>query len=371
MAVTAYGSITPTQAAYSAKVLLERAIPYLILEQIGQLKPLPANNTKTISFRRHKLAAVATQIGANGEVLTAGNLTSFQLSEGTTPTELGTTMQNVDVTLAQYGAVIGITDVIEETHIDDVLTEYMGLLGENSGQVIEAMRWIGISGDAGVNVILAQDTAGVSAATEAAIKIPAGPAEFRAAVRSIRSNHGRPITKVVKSDVRFGTQACEPSFVCVMHSDMEGTLRKTLGANFTPVADYGSSMTPLQGEFGNFENIRFLSSTLIGKRANGTPIGGGASTSALIAASPNLQSDAGVNVNLYDLLVFAADAWCGVALKGEYAVTPTLIRATPSESDPLAQRSKAGYKTMQAVKVLQTAHIKKIVSGSYKDALLD
>ena len=370
MAVTAYGSITPTQAAYSAKVLLERAIPFLILEQIGQLKPLPANNTKTISFRRHKLAAVANQVCANGEVLTAGNLTSFQLSEGTTPTELGTTMQNVDVTLAQYGAVIGITDVIEETHIDDVLTEYMGLLGENSGQVIEAMRWIGISGDAGVNVILSQDTAGVSAATEAAIKIPAGPAEFRAAVRSIRSNHGRPITKVVKSDVRFGTQACEPSFVAVCHSDMEGTLRKTLGANFTPVADYGSSMTPLQGEFGNFENIRFLTSTLIGKRANGTPIGGGASTSALIAASPNLQSDAGVNVNLYDILVFAADAWCGVALKGEYAVTPTMVRATPSESDPLAQRSKAGYKTMQAVKVLQTAHIKKIVSGTYKDALL-
>ena len=72
MAVTAYGSITPTQAAYSAKVLLERAIPFLILEQIGQLKPLPANNTKTINFRRHKLAAVANQVGSNGEVLTAG-----------------------------------------------------------------------------------------------------------------------------------------------------------------------------------------------------------------------------------------------------------------------------------------------------------
>jgi N4-gp56 family major capsid protein len=361
MAVTAYGSITPTQAAYSAKVLLERAVPYLVLEQIGQLKPLPANNTKTINFRRHKLAAVASQIGANGEVLTAGNLSAFQLAEGTTPTELGTTMQNVDVTLTQYGAVIGITDVIEETHVDDVLTEYMGLLGENAGQVVEAMRWLGIVGDAGVNVILSQDTAGVSAASEGAIKIPAGPAEFRAAVRSIRNNHGRPITKVVKSDVRFGTQACEPSFIAVCHSDMEGTLRKTLGANFTPVADYGSSMTPLQGEFGNFENVRFLTSTLLGKRAN---------AGATVGTAANLHSDNATNVNLYDILVFASDAWAGVALKGEYAVTPTLVRATPSESDPLAQRSKAGYKTMQAVKVLQTAHIKKIVSGAYKDSLL-
>lgn len=361
MAVTAYGSITPTQAAYSAKTLLERAVPYLILEQIGQMKPLPANNTKTINFRRHKLSAVASQVGANGEVLTAGNLTSFQLSEGTTPTELGTTMQNVDVTLAQYGAVVGITDITEDTHIDDVLTEYMGILGENAGQVIEAMRWLGIVGDVSVNTFLSQDTAGVSASTEGGIKIPVTAAELRAAVRSIRANHGRPITKVVKSDVRYGTQACEPSFVAVCHSDLEGTLRKQLGANFTPVADYGSNMTPLQGEFGNFENIRFLSSTLLGKRAN---------AGAAVGTATDLHSDNATNVNLYDILVFGADAWAGVALKGEFAVTPSMVRATPSDSDPLAQRSKAGYKTMQAVKVLQPAHVKKIVTGAYKDSKL-
>lgn len=356
MAVTAYGSITPTQAAYSAKTLLERAIPFLILEQIGQMKPLPANNTKTINFRRHKLSAVANQVGANGEVLTAGSLSAFSLSEGTTPTELGTTMQNVDVTLAQYGAVVGISDITEDTHIDDVLTEYMGILGENAGQVIEAMRWLGIVGDVSVNTYLA---GGVGA--EGSIVAPFSAAELRAAVRSIRANHGRPITKVVKSDVRYGTQACEPSFVAICHSDLEGTIRKQLGANFTPVADYGSNMTPLQGEFGNFENIRFLSSTLLGKRAN---------AGAAVGTAVNLHSDAGVNVNLYDVLVFGADAWAGIALKGEFAVTPTMVRATPTDSDPLAQRSKAGYKTMQAVKVLQPAHIKKIVTGAFKDSQL-
>lgn len=356
MAVTAYGSITPTQAAYSAKTLLERAIPYLILEQIGQMKPLPANNTKTINFRRHKLSAVASQVGANGEVLTAGNLTSFALTEGTTPTELGTTMQNVDVTLVQYGAVVGITDITEDTHIDDVLTEYMGILGENAGQVIEAMRWLGIVGDVSVNTYLA---GGVGA--EGSIVAPFSAAELRASVRSIRGNHGRPITKVVKSDVRYGTQACEPSFIAVCHSDLEGTIRKQLGANFTPVADYGSNMTPLQGEFGNFENIRFLSSTLLGKRPN---------AGAAVGSAPNLHSDNATNVNLYDVLVFGADAWAGVALKGEFAVTPSMVRATPSDSDPLAQRSKAGYKTMQAVKVLQPAHIKKIVTGAFKDSQL-
>ena len=356
MAITAYGSITPTQAAYSAKTLLERAIPYLVLEQIGQLKPLPANNTKTISFRRHKLSAVSNNIDNHGNVLTAGALASFQLAEGVSPTELGTTMENVDVTLAQYGAVVGISDVVEETHIDDVLTEYMGILGENAGQVIEAMRWLGIAGSAGVNVILSG-----GAASESAITAPFSAAELRAAVRSIRANHGRPITKVVKSDVRYGTKSIEPSFIVVIHSDLEPTVRKQLGDLFKAVSDYGSTQNLMQGEFGAFENVRFLSTSLLGKRAN---------AGGTVAAAPNLLSDGGANVNLYDVLVFAADAWAGVALKGEYAVTPSLVRAMPSDSDPLAQRSKAGYKTMQAVRVLQTAHIKKIVTGTFKDTQL-
>ena len=358
MTTTVYGSITPTQAAHSVRTLLERAVPVMVLEHsgTGQLKPLPANSTKTLNFRRHRLTAVANKVGANGEVLTAGALSAFALSEGTTPTPLAVTMQNIDVTLNQYGAVVGITDVVEDTHIDDVLTEYMGILGENAGQVIEAMRWLGIVGDVSVNTYLAG-----AVGSEALIAEPLSAAELRAAVRSIRANHGRTITKVVKSDVKYGTQSIEPAFVAITHSDMEGTLRKQLGANFTPVAKYGSNMTPMQGEFGAFENVRFVTSSLLGKRAN---------AGGLAATHTNLHSDNGTNVNLYDMLVFGADAWAGVALKGEYAVTPTMVRAQASDSDPLAQRSKAGYKTMQSVKVLQPAHIKKIVTGAFKDSQL-
>ena len=66
---TAYGSINPTQAAYSSKELLKRALPYLVLEQFGNMKPLPANNTRSIDFRRHKLPVPTS---AAGFVLTEG-----------------------------------------------------------------------------------------------------------------------------------------------------------------------------------------------------------------------------------------------------------------------------------------------------------
>jgi N4-gp56 family major capsid protein len=338
---TVYGDITPTQAAYSAKTLLERAIPYMILEQFGNLKPLPANNTKTINFRRHKLPIPTDSSG-------------FALSEGVTPTALTPTMENYDLTLTQYGAVLGVTDIVDDTHIDNVLTEYMGLLGENAGQVVELMRWESIRTGTASNTILAGNVNAENLVTTSLTK-----AELRAALRSIRANHGRPITKLLKSDVRYGTQSCEPSYIAIIHSDLEGTIRENLGAGFTPVADYGSGATVMQGEFGNFENIRFVSSSLIGKRANAGISTGTATT---------LLSDAGSLVNLYDVCVFASDAWCGVALKGEFAVAPTMVRAKPTESDPLAQRSKCGYKTMQGAKVTQVAHIKKIVCGALKSA---
>ncbi len=337
--MNAYGDITPTQAAYSAKTLLERALPYMVMEQFGNLKPLPSRSTKTINFRRHKLPIPTDASG-------------FALTEGVTPTAATPTMENYDLTLTQYGAVVGVTDVVDDTHIDDVLTEYMGILGEHGGQVVELMRWESIRAATDSNIMYAG-----SATSDATVTTSLTKTELRAALRSIRANHGRPITKLVKADVRYGTQACEPAYIAVCHSDLEGTIRENLGTSFTPVADYGAGATILQGEFGNFENIRFITSSMLGKRAN---------AGIAIGSATTLLSDAGVLVNLYDVIVFAADAWCGVALKGEFAVTPTMVRATPSESDPLAQRSKAGYKTMQGAKVTQIAHAKKIVVGALK-----
>lgn len=349
---TAYGDISPTQAAYSARQTLDRALPYLVLEQLGQLKPLPANNTKTIDFRRHRLAE-----SANVDSLgVAKGHTGFAVAtEGVTPPSIATTMDSVTVTLAQYIAITEWTDVIEDTHIDNVLAEYFGSLGELGGQIVEFMRWEAIR----TGTTFTYLAAGV--ANEASITAPFTIAQFRAAIRTLRANHAKVISNVVKSDARWGTQAIEPAFAMVMHTDMEGTARKVLGSAFTPVADYGAGATILKGEFGNFENIRLISSDLIGKRAGaGTTVG----------AAPNLYSDNGVNVNLYDMIVMGADAWGSIALKGEHAVTPMLVKAKPSDSDPAAQRNKASIKMMQAAKVLQPAHMVKIVTGSYSDAQL-
>ena len=80
-----FGDLTVTQAAYSAKQLLERATPYCILQQTGAMKPLPANNTKTLNQRRYKFAPNSGKFSALGVPLGASG---FILSEGVTPAAL-------------------------------------------------------------------------------------------------------------------------------------------------------------------------------------------------------------------------------------------------------------------------------------------
>lgn len=350
--VTIFGDITPTQAAFSVRQTLDRAKGYLVLEPFGQMKTLPERSTKTMDFRRHKLAASAN-IDSHGN---AKNHTGFLVpTEGVTPPSISTTMDSVTVSMQQYIAIVEWSDVVDDTHIDDILAEYMGSLGDLAGQIVEFLRWEAIR----TGATFVKLAGGVGA--EASIVAPAGKAEIRAAIRTLRSNHAMRISGMTPAGVAYGSQSLEPSFVMVMHTDMEGTVRKVLGTDFTPVSDYGPGAQRLMGEFGNFEDVRFVSSDLVGKRAN---------AGATVGAAPNLFSDNGVNVNLYDMVLMGKDAWGGMALRGDFAVQPMLVKAKPSDSDPAAQRNKASIKMLQAAKVLQPAHLVKIVTGAYSDAQL-
>ena len=93
MPITAYGDISPRTAAYASKEMLKRGIPYLVIEKFGQPKVLPANNSKTITFRRYNALAS----------------TPNALTEGVTPSAKSLTKTDVSVTLTQYGDLISTT----------------------------------------------------------------------------------------------------------------------------------------------------------------------------------------------------------------------------------------------------------------------
>lgn len=318
---TAYGDISPRTAAYAAKELLARGMPYLVIEKFGQAKPLPANNSTTIKFRRYE----------------ALDTTPTQLQEGVTPTAKKLTATDVTETLKQYGDVVTITDVVMDTHEDPVLNEAVEVLGEQAAVLVEKMRFGKLK--AGTNVFYANGT------TRAGVNTVMTTDLQRKAVRALKRQNARQITSIVRSTPAFGTENVAPSFVCLVHSDAEPDIRAMNG--FVPAEKYGS-ISPWENELGKVDDCRYITSTVFESwpDAGGDPAG--VNGKAVI-------SKTGTNADVYPILMVARDAYAVTALKGQYGVTPTVVNPKPSDSDPLGQRGHVGWKTMQGCVILNDA----------------
>lgn len=321
MATTTYGDIGPRTAAYAAKELLKRGLPYLVIEKFGQAKALPANNSKTIKFRRYN----------------ALPNTPATITEGVTPAASSLTQTDITVTLSQYGDRITVTDVIEDTHEDPVLQEATEILGEQAAQMIEKVRFGTLK--AGTNVMYANGTARNQVNTVLTLQT------LRRAVRTLKRQNARQITSVVRSTPAFNTDAIAAAFIALVHPDCAQDIRSL--ASFTPAERYGS-VTPWDNELGKCEEVRFVESTIFEPFQDA----GGAKGTTL--------STTGVNSDVYPILLVGKDAYGIVALKGAYAITPMVVNAKPSDSDPMAQRSHVSWKSMQGAVILNDAWMLRI-----------
>lgn len=320
MATTTYGDISPRTAAYAAKDLLKRGLPFLVIEKFGQAKPLPANNSKTQKFRRYN--ALPT--------------TPATLTEGVTPSASTLTNTDVTVTLSQYGDRVVITDVVEDTHEDPVLKEATEILGEQAAQMVEKVRYGVLK--AGTNVLYANGSARGDVNTPITLPV------LRRAVRTLKRQNARQLTTVVKSTANFDTAAIAPAFVAMIHPDCATDVRGLSG--FTPAEKYGAT-SPWENELGKCEDVRFVESTIFEPFADAGGTYNGSGTAML--------STSGSAADVYPILVVAKDAYGITALKGQYAITPMVVNRKPSDSDPLAQRGHVSWKTMQTAVILNDA----------------
>lgn len=313
---TIYGDISPRTAAYAEKELLKRGIPYLVLEKFGQAKSLPDNSTKVIKFRRYN--ALPTNPVA--------------LTEGVTPAGQNLNVTDVTATLAQYGNLTTITDVILDTHEDQTLNEAVTLLGEQAAQMIEKMRFGVLK--AGTSVLYANGASRSAVNTEISLDVQ------RRATRALKRQNARFITTVVRSTPSYGTENVAPGYVGLIHPDLEASVRSLTG--FVPAEKYGS-MTPWENELGKCEDVRYLSSTVFEPWADA----GGAKGTML--------STTGTSADVYPILYLARDAYGIIALKGMFALTPMVVNPKPSDSDPLAQRGHVSWKAYQTAVILNDA----------------
>ena len=258
-------------------------------------------------------------------------LRTTALTEGVTPASEKMTSTDISVTLAQYGGLIEISDVIADTHEDPVLQEAIAVSGEQAAKTIETLRYNVLK--ACTNLFYANS---VSARTSVVAVI--SRTDQRKVVRALQRQEAQFITSVVKSTPSFNTESVLPAFVGVTHTDMTSDIRGMTG--FTSVADYGK-MPAWETEIGSCEDVRYIKSTIF------SPYENAGST----VTTGKLTTD-GTRCDVYPVMYFGKDAYGIIALKGKFAITPIVINPTPSKSDQLGQRGYVAWKTMQGTVIL-------------------
>src|SRR5262245_10623679 len=109
--------MSPELRTYYDRNLLSRLLPALVYTFMGQVRPMPAHEGQSVQYRRFNSLPVATT----------------PLTEGVTPGNEQPTISTVSATPAQYGDWVQVTDILDFTAPDPVLTEFGQLLGEQAG----------------------------------------------------------------------------------------------------------------------------------------------------------------------------------------------------------------------------------------------
>jgi N4-gp56 family major capsid protein len=318
-----YGDIGTAAGVHAEMKMLEHAEPILVLNKMGDHKPMPKNASKVIKFRRPRTLPVATT----------------PLTEGVRPAASDFRYDRITATLQQYGNWAPITDVVQDLHEDPVGSDMAMILGENAAETVEKVCFGEII--AGTNVIYANGSARNGVNTTINLGL------VRKAVRVLHANRAKKITSVLSPSVMIGTSSVEAGYVAICHTDMIASIRAIPG--FVPTADYGSRKVICNEEVGSVEDIRFVASPLFNPWADAGGAKGSGATEAV--------STTGTSADVYPILVLGQHAFGHIALKGNKeaggAIKPMVRNpGSPTHGDELGQNGSVAWKTYYTAKIL-------------------
>ena len=334
--MTTTGDISYRTAGYMSRELLKRAQPLLLITRLGQPKPLPKNNTRTIKFRGYHHLPNDVKL----------------LTEGVTPAASKPKFHDIEAIIDQMGDWIELTDVLTDTHEDPLIPEFCDILGEQSAQMIEKKTIEHLMG--GTNVFFAGLNGGNLAMGRDEVNEPLTLALQRRVIRGLKRQNAQQITTVVNASPNFGTSPIPPSYIAVAHTDLEADIREMRG--FVPCERYGGGFKPMEGELGSVEGVRYCLTTMLDAfvGAGGTP-------------RPGVEVEidqGGTNMaNVYPVFYFAKNAFGTIPFardgrRGASPITPMVLNPNvPRGGDPLGQRGSIAWKAWHAAVILYDAYM--------------
>jgi N4-gp56 family major capsid protein len=337
MSMQTYG-LTPQRLGRYKGHILKAAVAQECISRGGRQVSYPRNNSDTYVARRFiPYGATAaepnrffgTANGDRGQALVTAN----QVADGVTPTPDNIVPQDVSVVMQQYGCLYGFTDKTYNLYEDDIPAQMEQQIGERMTLVNEAIVFGALK--ASTNRFFG-GTGTTRATVNGGITLPM----LRRIARSLQANHGMMVTKILKPSADFGTDAVGKGFIVYCHTDLEPDIRDLSG--FVPIEKYASG-TPMENELGKVERFRFVTSPEFVSVLNG---------GVAIASAPGFQSTGGANIDVYQFIVTAQDAWSQVAVRGMESFNATFLPPNKTDkSDPLGQRGYAGATWWKAVMI--------------------
>lgn len=318
------GTIPPAIQAYYDRNLLDRAVPADIHGRFGQVRPIKMRSGNQIKFRRFESLAPATT----------------PLTEGATPGGNSLTVTDLTATLAQYGDFVTISDMVDLTNQDPVLTEAGTVLGEQGGTTIDQVRRDVLV--AGTNVIYTNGT------TRAGLNTTISTIALRTAIRALDRQNAKFCREMITATTGYGTSPIRAAYIGLVHGDTLAELEQLTG--FTPIDKYSAAMKAEEDEVGAYRNIRFFKSTNCKVWAN----------AGLAVGADGMISTGGANNDVYATLIIAANAYGVVPLAGQAMQNIIKPMGSAGTADPLNQRATSAWKAITTTKILNDAWMLRI-----------
>jgi len=306
---TGYTSTTqvdPAVAIFYDRVLLKRALPYLHYQKFAQVRNIDKKSGNTVKWRRYSALAAAT----------------VPLTEGVTPPGQQGAKTDILAQISWYGDWMGISDVIDLTVEDRVLTEFTELEGEQMGLTLDNLTRDILCATASYT--------NASKGSNGATPTELTRQDIDAVVKTLLGANASFITSIQKASSGIGTSPVRASFWSIIHTDLIDDLEACSG--FKSVAEYPKG-DAIEGEWGNVGNVRFLVSSVAHK-----------STASILTAT-------------YYCLVIAKNAYGTSEIKGGSAKSIVHDFGSGGTGDPLNQRATVGWKVPFVARILNDALI--------------
>lgn len=307
--VAGQNQLSAEDKTFYERVLIERLLPQLNFYKDATKKKLPKNNGRTTNFRKFNS-------------LTAP---SSSLTEGMTPDGNNLNISTITATVEQEGDYVQITDLIQLTGIDPVLTETCELLGEEAEKVFDSRIQTAIS--KGTNVYFAGNSTTRAGLESATVKYLTAD-DIKKIVRKLKNANAKRF-----SDGYYHMQI-DPDIAYDLMSDTA----------WVDVSKYAKPEQMVKGELGKMHGMKFFETTNL----------------ETVDSSENSGK-----IDVHIAYAYGKDSYACIDLEGGAGKPEIIVKENGSAgtSDPLNQRATAGWKSCFTAVITQPLALVRVETG--------